>query len=53
MIGGLLSSLLLTVFVVPMVYYVVDKIKDKFQRKQSDHHQVALAPVTITQETIH
>jgi len=53
MIGGLLSSLMLTVFVVPMAYYVVDKIKDKFQRKQSADHQVALSPVAITQETIH
>ncbi|MFV0151440.1 efflux RND transporter permease subunit [Empedobacter falsenii] len=28
-IGGLLSSLALTVFLVPMVYYVVDSIKEK------------------------
>ena len=28
-IGGLLSSLILTVFLVPLVYYVVDVIKDK------------------------
>jgi len=28
-IGGLLSSLILTVFLVPMVYYVVDTIKEK------------------------
>jgi len=27
MIGGLLSSLMLTVFLVPMVYYIVDQIK--------------------------
>lgn len=33
MIGGLLSSLMLTVFVVPMVYYVVDKLKDKVNKK--------------------
>lgn len=31
MIGGLLSSLMLTVFVVPMAYYVVDRIKEKLQ----------------------
>ncbi len=38
-IGGLLSSLILTVFVVPMVYYVVDTIKEKFSKKtiKSDH----------------
>lgn len=29
MIGGLLSSLILTVFVVPMVYYVVDVVREK------------------------
>ena len=29
-IGGLLSSLILTVFLVPMVYYIVDSIKERF-----------------------
>ncbi|HMV08524.1 MAG TPA: efflux RND transporter permease subunit [Cyclobacteriaceae bacterium] len=29
MIGGLLSSLMLTVFVVPMVYYTVDRVNEK------------------------
>ncbi len=29
-IGGLLSSLMLTVYLVPMIYYVVDTIKEKF-----------------------
>lgn len=28
-IGGLLSSLALTVFIVPMMYYIVDRIKEK------------------------
>ncbi|MCU0359570.1 MAG: efflux RND transporter permease subunit [Bacteroidia bacterium] len=28
-IGGLLSSLILTVFLVPMVYYIVDTVKEK------------------------
>ncbi len=32
-IGGLLSSLALTVFLVPMVYYVVDTIKLRITRK--------------------
>jgi HAE1 family hydrophobic/amphiphilic exporter-1 len=32
-IGGLLSSLILTVFLVPMVYYVVDSIKGKWNIK--------------------
>ena len=31
-IGGLLSSLILTVFLVPMVYYMVDTVKEKFKR---------------------
>lgn len=33
-IGGLLSSLILTIFLVPMVYYLVDKLKERiYQRK--------------------
>lgn len=32
-IGGLLSSLILTVYLVPTVYYVVDRIKEKFNIK--------------------
>ena len=32
-IGGLLSSLILTVYLVPMVYYVVDSLKEKFTKK--------------------
>ncbi len=30
-IGGLLSSLILTVFLVPMIYYLVDRMKDKLK----------------------
>jgi len=33
-IGGLLSSLILTVFLVPLVYYVVDSIKERAVRKK-------------------
>lgn len=32
-IGGLLSSLILTVYLVPVVYYVVDSIKERFSKK--------------------
>ncbi|CAG0987028.1 Multidrug resistance protein MdtC [Flavobacteriales bacterium] len=32
-IGGLLSSLILTVFLVPMVYYLVDTAKEKLRNK--------------------
>lgn len=33
-IGGLISSLVLTVFIVPMVYYLVDRIKEKQAEKK-------------------
>jgi len=32
-IGGLLSSLALTVYLVPMVYDIVDSLKAKFSKK--------------------
>lgn len=32
-IGGLLSSLILTVFLVPLVYYAVDSLKEKFNSR--------------------
>jgi hydrophobic/amphiphilic exporter-1 (mainly G- bacteria), HAE1 family len=32
-IGGLLSSLILTVYLVPVVYYAVDSLKEKFTKK--------------------
>jgi HAE1 family hydrophobic/amphiphilic exporter-1 len=32
-IGGLLSSLMITVYLVPMVYYLVDRTKEKFSKK--------------------
>jgi len=32
-IGGLLSSLVLTVFLVPVMYYLVDTIKERFSKK--------------------
>ncbi|MBL1279811.1 MAG: efflux RND transporter permease subunit [Fluviicola sp.] len=34
-IGGVTSSLILTVFLVPVVYYVVDRIKEHFSSKKS------------------
>jgi HAE1 family hydrophobic/amphiphilic exporter-1 len=34
-IGGLLSSLVLTVYVVPMVYYIVDSIKEKLNKRKA------------------
>ena len=32
-IGGLLSSLILTVFLVPIVYYLVDSVKEKISKR--------------------
>ena len=39
-IGGLLSSLILTVYLVPMVYFVVDKLKEKFARKTAQTTEI-------------
>lgn len=33
-IGGLISSLILTVYFVPMIYYLVDKVKERFGKKE-------------------
>lgn len=48
MIGGLLSSLMLTVFVVPMVYYMVDKVKEKFGKTQpvNNHERIAVTYIS-------
>ncbi len=34
-IGGLLSSLIFTVFLVPMVYYLVDRVKEKISSRKN------------------
>ncbi len=34
-IGGLLSSLMLTVFLVPVVYYAIDSVKDRFSKSKT------------------
>ncbi len=48
MIGGLLSSLILTVFVVPIVYYVVDTLKAKFEKRETRIVDTSLlAPETM------
>lgn len=33
-IGGLISSLILTVYLVPMVYYLLDRIRERFKAKK-------------------
>jgi HAE1 family hydrophobic/amphiphilic exporter-1 len=38
-IGGLTSSLLLTVFLVPSVYYVVDRVKERFAGRKAKKQQ--------------
>ena len=60
MIGGLLSSLMLTVFVVPMVYYMVDRVKEKwnnFRSRSTGHSMVAPEPapaaVVVAKENLH
>jgi HAE1 family hydrophobic/amphiphilic exporter-1 len=40
LIGGLTSSMLLTLVVVPVIYYIVDKVLDRFKNK--------LTPVAAT-----
>ncbi|MFT6443108.1 MAG: HAE1 family hydrophobic/amphiphilic exporter-1 [Salibacteraceae bacterium] len=35
-IGGVTSSLILTVYLVPVVYYVVDSIKERFASKKTE-----------------
>jgi len=35
-IGGLLSSMILTVYLVPMVYYVVDRMKEKIANRKGE-----------------
>lgn len=40
-IGGLSSSLILTLFVVPTVYYILETLKNKFQNRKSKKQVVA------------
>lgn len=43
LIGGLTSSLILTLFVVPMAYLVVERIQSVFTRKKKDEEEPELA----------
>ncbi|WP_226064771.1 efflux RND transporter permease subunit [Kaistella polysaccharea] len=38
-IGGLLSSLFLTLIIVPVVYYIVVKLEDRFANKEKENYQ--------------
>ncbi|MBC6492587.1 efflux RND transporter permease subunit [Flavihumibacter stibioxidans] len=44
-IGGLLSSLILTVYLVPMVYYLVDRFREKMakRRQNGENEEISLA----------
>lgn len=44
-IGGLLSSLILTVFLVPMVYYMVDTLKEKINNVNKKTHGFKKQPL--------
>jgi HAE1 family hydrophobic/amphiphilic exporter-1 len=45
LIGGLTSSMLLTLVVVPVMYVIIDKIKDRFtRRKKEEAPEVKLLP---------
>jgi HAE1 family hydrophobic/amphiphilic exporter-1 len=46
LIGGLTSSMLLTLVVVPVVYVIIDKIKDKFSSKKTIEINPELLPAT-------
>jgi HAE1 family hydrophobic/amphiphilic exporter-1 len=35
-IGGLLSSMILTVYIVPMIYYLVDRLKEKINARKKE-----------------
>lgn len=52
MIGGLLSSLMLTVFIVPMIYYIVDSIKDRVsnrRRNTQSFEEDVVSPLLVAQ----
>ncbi|HEX7902772.1 MAG TPA: efflux RND transporter permease subunit [Chitinophagaceae bacterium] len=47
LIGGLTSSMLLTLLVVPVIYVIIDRIKDKFSTKKSEEvTEIKLLPAT-------
>ena len=48
LIGGLTSSMLLTLVVVPVMYLIIDKIKDRFSRTKAESDQSPkLLPATV------
>jgi len=47
LVGGLTSSMCLTVFIVPAVYLVVDRIKGRFGRRRGGVPEIAGGPVPV------
>jgi HAE1 family hydrophobic/amphiphilic exporter-1 len=47
LIGGLTSSMLLTLVVVPVMYTIIDKIKDRFTKKKTEEvAEIKLLPAS-------
>jgi HAE1 family hydrophobic/amphiphilic exporter-1 len=44
LIGGLTSSMLLTLVVVPVIYIIIDKLKDRFTKKKTEQETIKLVP---------
>jgi HAE1 family hydrophobic/amphiphilic exporter-1 len=44
LIGGLTSSMLLTVFLVPVVYYAVDAVKERFEKRAAKRNAISGIP---------
>lgn len=38
LIGGLISSMFLTIILVPVMYYIIDAVKDRIQRRKTNRH---------------
>lgn len=49
LVGSLTSSMMLTVFVVPMAYLTVDKIAERIGKLKSRFQKKSLIPQTIIQ----
>lgn len=45
LIGGLTSSMILTVFLVPMIYYLVDRVAERWGRKKKKVYEEESVPV--------
>jgi HAE1 family hydrophobic/amphiphilic exporter-1 len=44
LIGGLTSSMILTVFLVPVVYYAVDAVKERFEKRAAKRNAISGIP---------